>query len=684
METLNRTEEDVKPQDAQPVPEPNNLELEPVEIDSEQEASELYFDDEKTWREKFPPVDEITLKGRKYGSDFSAALKSIARAEEWSDSDIATALTLMDAARRADRPLSPDVDPSSERRFPCAAWLLELYFRRETLPEFGSEEERHRFEASCGRAWRRRWESLHDKQCRTHHGFFVKHDPEESKDRKLKACSYTDRLTDTLNLIVTRARKMRGRSAVEKFERARSEVIAEFVAKHPVYAPDWTEPEAEESSIEKEEKKDDLKKIRGLADKFVKRCRDFAREQGMTEDEEFEFRRLLMEHIESKWTDGPSPNLPPTGGGGGERNSSVLPVSYMADKQKSGAASGAELRARASEANCENAGENKEKRQNHADRFVLVKSAPEAPPIDQANQTVAAFESVGVTEFKTVFLSCVPIGGDARCVGSEEVKASDISARLSGYIRRSERQEQSICLRPRDGRLIQVDDCSSEIVERLAPYSFLTVETSTGNYQVWIALPITLSDDERKETRERLLRKFKESGETANGGAYNSVRLPGALNAKEKYRARLGNYPRVRLAACAPGLVIAPQLLGQAGLLAEPLPPKVIEISAYSNATLPTREADYFEYLRRAGKADSYKPDRSNADICYAIVMLKMGWPRYHIAARINELSGKAKGRRDSYAEKTVDAAGHILSLETPITQPRRRAAASGRVRVTV
>lgn len=652
-------------------------EIEPIEQDTQEEF--YLADDEKTWREKFPPVDAVTLKGRKYGSDFSAALKAVARAEGWEDSDIATALALMDAARRADYSTA-DTQPSVVRRFPCAAWNLELYYRRETLPQFESEDEEVRFQGSRGRAWRRRWESLHDKQCRTHHGFFTKDDPNNTSAQRRKACIYTDRLTDTLNLIVTKARSLRG-YPVDRFERARVMVMEEFEEQYPKYAPDWVEPqETSEPEASREAEKDDFEKITSAADKFVNRCRAFAREQGMDEDEEVEFRALLLNHIENKWAD--KPTTPPTGSDeNGPQNSKLSSVSYMADKKKSEAGMVMSSCASTPETLCENAEENSKISEFSADRSVLTKSPSDAPPEAQARQTIKAFESVGVTEFKTVFLSRVAVGGDARCVGSEETKTSEIGTRLPGYIRRSERQEQSICLRPRDGQLIQVDDCSLEVVERLSPYSFLVVETSPQNYQAWIALPLTLSDDERVAVRERLLRQLKGTG--ANGGAYNSVRLPGALNAKEKYKDAGGHYPRVRLVSTAPGLIVTPNLLEQAGLLAPPLPQKVTALPAYKNSRLPEREADYDEYLRKSGKADTDKPDRSNADICYAMVMLKMGWPRHHVASRINDFSGKAKGRRDNYAARTVEAAARFLASDSRPSQPVRRASA-GRERMVI
>ncbi|MDQ3474141.1 MAG: RepB family DNA primase, partial [Acidobacteriota bacterium] len=367
--------------------------------------------------------------------------------------------------------------------------------------------------------------------------------------------------------------------------------------------------------------------------------------------------------------------------------SSVPPVS-LADMPKSAKAAAASVSSKQLSAIVKNTEEKLKTLPFRADNSVRVVGS-ENESISEARKLVEAFTSVGVDQFKTVFISCVSLTGDYRCLNSEDVGASALRGRLADYVRRSERQQQSVCLRPMNpelkqddkvcsqGALIQVDDCTPEILERLAPYSFLTVETSPSNFQAWIALPRGVTEGKRVAVRERLLRQLKETG--ANGGAFNSVRLAGSLNAKEKYRGADGRLPRVRLCDVAPGLVIAPDVLDAAGLLAAPLPPRVTRVETYSNAQIPTEEADYHSYLARSGKSDSDKPDRSNADICYAIRMLNLGWPRHSVASRLNDLSSKAQGRRDKYAENTVNAAARILSTETPSTSAR-----SGRVSASI
>jgi primase-polymerase (primpol)-like protein len=120
----------------------------------------------------------------------------------------------------------------------------------------------------------------------------------------------------------------------------------------------------------------------------------------------------------------------------------------------------------------------------------------------------------------------------------------------------------------------------------------------------------------------------------------------------------------VKVVDVVPSLVAAPALLETAGLLATPLPPKVTRIETYSNPRIPTSEADYNYYLSRS--ASSGKAfDRSNADICYAMAMLRLGHLDHTIESRINDLSDKAKGRNDNYAEKTVSRARDFMAEDS-------------------
>jgi hypothetical protein len=301
-------------------------------------------------------------------------------------------------------------------------------------------------------------------------------------------------------------------------------------------------------------------------------------------------------------------------------------------------------------------------------------TSPEA----EALATAEAFESVSADEFKVVFLGAVPIGGQAKCVGSESVNVEKLKLRAASYIQRSEQESISVCLRPRDGVLIQIDDCSAEVLARLRSFSFVGIETSVGSFQPWLALPKGTSENERLAVRERLLRQLKDTG--ANGGAFNSVRFPGSLNVKEKYKAALGEYPRVRLVYTSPGRIVTPLELDHAGLLAPVQQKPKIEPTRYTSPNLPTHWPDFNGHLQRKWIDSENRPDRSSAEISWCMAALRMGWPRHMVVSELERLSLKGDGRRDNYIEKTVDAAIRLLA-SLPQTSG---ASAGGRVRITI
>jgi hypothetical protein len=102
-------------------------------------------------------------------------------------------------------------------------------------------------------------------------------------------------------------------------------------------------------------------------------------------------------------------------------------------------------------------------------------------------------------------------------------------------------REQNVIVRPHAARavFIQLDDLNREAVERIKPAAFLSLHTSPGNYQAWVALK---TGDGDKDFARRL-RKGAGADDTASG----ATRVAGSLNFKDKYSARLParrNQPR--------------------------------------------------------------------------------------------------------------------------------------------
>ncbi len=664
-----------------------------TERDFELESDPFETPAEKRVEWNFTPADKETVKARKYTSELVGILAATLERTKpkmpdgsdfpFEDEALRMYLTLIELARRAEIQAEKNGTESGElRRFFCPDYVAELTYRREVLSYELPKEERKKIEQRLGRAWRERFKRvIHERQCRNHLNFFER-EKRESRSKRL-ATTYTDRLTDFLNFSLKLMRgEMKRGVPVKRAALAVEKSLREFIAKPEcVYAPDWTEPET--SSDITPEKTDGAATV-STADPFVsierklKRCvratRELADERALSEDEKEIVRAKLHALVETEWTD-----TPRTEGAPRPRRSFSPPPVLSKDNigEKSAAwldeivcppvvsaASAPDLVGRCT------AYLNSDEMQNCSGNLALapkVLSEKCTIPADEARLTVEAMQSVGADRFKVVFLGCVPVGGQAECVGSEEVQADMLSARVAGYVERSERLSQSVTLRAWGGALIQVDDCARDVLTCLLPFAFLAVETSPDNFQAWLALPPDMTDDARKDVRERLLRKFKDAGAGANGGAYNSLRLPGCFNAKEKYRQAFGSFPRVRLVYTAPARFVSPLELERAGFLAVPKEKKV-PVTLPVNTKLPGAWPSYEQHLAEKGG------DRSRADISYSMACIGAGFPRHAVIAQVDSLSGKAKGRHDGYAAKTVDNAICFVAASNQTNSGREQA----------
>ena len=219
------------------------------------------------------------------------------------------------------------------------------------------------------------------------------------------------------------------------------------------------------------------------------------------------------------------------------------------------------------------------------------------------------------------------------------------------------------------GAIIQVDDASAEVYERLKPFAFAAIETSPGNFQVWLALPKSFIradgeiSEEGKALRKRLLKKFEAGGETANGGAYGSTRLPGTFNIKEKYQP---DFPQIQLTHVCMGRIVTPEELDAAGLLSPaPVRPAstFAESPRYRNSKLPTAWPDYQYYVSRAPLKEDGQPNVSRADESFVVRCFSLGHSRHSIAAKLRSVRDKA-AKRDDYVERTLNAAESYLAAQ--------------------
>jgi hypothetical protein len=262
-----------------------------------------------------------------------------------------------------------------------------------------------------------------------------------------------------------------------------------------------------------------------------------------------------------------------------------------------------------------------------------------------------AFQSVGVESFRSV-LKCEQTMGalfDATddCVSFEQ--------NISSYLRRSEDAHASLCVRPHGNHLIQIDDCDRAVLDRLTPFSFLTVETSPESYQCWLALPGEAAS-ERDSVRERLLRGIATTG--ANGGAYNSLRFPGSRNFKSCHESV--GFPLVRALTVEMACFVTASELKAADLLPPVPPPCSPGSTSRCVDKSPVRFPSWERELARASRKADGQPDRSRADYCWCLLALRWGWSEQEVKDELRRVSAKAATAPRHYVETTVKRAVQV------------------------
>jgi hypothetical protein len=236
--------------------------------------------------------------------------------------------------------------------------------------------------------------------------------------------------------------------------------------------------------------------------------------------------------------------------------------------------------------------------------------------------------------------------------GFETLTRGELSEMLPAILQRSAERGRSLIVRPVASNLIQVDDLSRATVERVQSFAFMTVETSVGNYQAWVALPPGIGKDERDALRRRLL-----DGLGADRGASGAMRWPGSIN----FKAGRDQF-MVRLVSSNPGRVATLAELEAAEILA-PVPPN-LQLAPPSKPRAnraPVQWPDYQRCVNEAKRRDDGSADLSDADKNWCILALDRGWQDADTEAKLCELRDKAR-KRPEYARRTVAYARSVVN----------------------
>ena len=234
----------------------------------------------------------------------------------------------------------------------------------------------------------------------------------------------------------------------------------------------------------------------------------------------------------------------------------------------------------------------------------------------------------------------------------------------------------NLIVRPRGDHVwfVQLDDLKAEQVAHIAPAVFLSLETSPGNFQSWVAL----HEAENPEFTRRLKKGVGGSDKTASG----ATRVAGSINFKDKY---VPNFPRVVIHAAQPGRFTTTDELERLGLVAPPepvamRPPQSTPFGRRGRPGPGLRKWPSYERCLEGAPPSQSRPGdtrHSIADFTWCLIAADWGWPVDEIARRLLEESSKARANGPVYALKTAtraaEAARRNDAAESPPPEYGRR-----------
>jgi hypothetical protein len=212
---------------------------------------------------------------------------------------------------------------------------------------------------------------------------------------------------------------------------------------------------------------------------------------------------------------------------------------------------------------------------------------------------------------------------------------------------------------PCEGYYMMADDLSMDHLKRQHQYAHtqwkpgrMIVETSLGNFQVWIHSDRQLSVNEKRFWLQKM-------GSDPSAHPYHRWgRCPGFFNRKQQHRSPSGRFPLARL------IWVDWQNKAQIPTIPSDIPP-LLPVSTTPQPLQSTIRR--FDYQRH---------NESITDFAYALALARRGVPREHIIQRILEerhdwshhLGSK---RMNNYLDRTVDKAITIIRESTSRTNSK-------------
>lgn len=286
-----------------------------------------------------------------------------------------------------------------------------------------------------------------------------------------------------------------------------------------------------------------------------------------------------------------------------------------------------------------------------------------AQQITEALKMLDTFASVGATHFD---LTHTNIDGEKRGFRPSQSLAQIKNSMPKLFPGAAERQN-NIIVRPTSDKVhfVQLDDLDAEGLKRVGEAAFLTLQTSPGNHQAWVAVSGLPTPQEAKDFARRL-RKGTGADATASG----ATRVAGTTNYKRKYEPQ---FPTVAIRDTFPGRIMTPGQLESLNLVAEPepvaIPPSAPgRVSRRSEAAIRARKwPDYDRCLQSAPpNHGNTGPDTSRADFTWCMTALDWGFDIPETSAKLMEVSTKARENGPRYAELTAQNAAAAVERKGP------------------
>jgi len=262
--------------------------------------------------------------------------------------------------------------------------------------------------------------------------------------------------------------------------------------------------------------------------------------------------------------------------------------------------------------------------------------------LDEAFRMLDTFASVGAIHFDLTHLD---IEGEKRGFRPQQTLAQ-VKNSLPKLFPGAKARQNNIIVRPYGERVhfVQLDDLDAAGLARVGEATFLTLQTSPGNHQAWVAISDLTNAEDAKDFARRLRK-----GAGADPSASGATRIAGTINYKRKYEPQ---FPTVTIVNASLGRVMTTAQLDALGLVAAPEP----ELSSHVVPLRPhrahgphARERQWPDYQRSLEGAPPNRegsgPDRSMADFFWCMLAARRGWSIEETAHKLVEVSDRARER---------------------------------------